>query len=68
MWPIDIIHGAAIVGEEAGEVLKAALQHTYESKEYGPCLDEAIHTAVTAMRFISAHLYGDMDNRNNKQI
>ena len=28
-WPRDVIHQAAIVGEEAGEVLKAAIDYTY---------------------------------------
>lgn len=29
-WPSDNIHGAAIVCEESGELIRAALQHKYE--------------------------------------
>jgi hypothetical protein len=39
-WPIDVIHQAAIVGEEAGEVLKAAIDLHYK--------DEAEHPIIRA--------------------
>lgn len=31
VFPLDIIHGAAIVGEESGELLRACLQLVYET-------------------------------------
>jgi len=48
----DIVHGAAIVCEEAGEVAKAAIDYHY----HGGCVidvsTEAIHTAATAIRLL----------------
>ena len=56
-WPRDAIHAAAIVAEESGELIRAAI-----NREYGRGLDraacdsemrkEAIHTAATAIRFL----------------
>lgn len=51
-WPCDPIHGAAIVAEEAGELVQASLQYIYEQKPKSRMIVEAIHTAVTAFRFI----------------
>jgi len=51
-WPTDIIHAAAIVAEEAGELVRAAVQVTYEKKSITQALNEAVHTAATAIRFI----------------
>ena len=53
-WPDDIIHAAAVVVEEAGELMKAALQSVYEP-EKSNLIDariEAIQTAATCVRFI----------------
>lgn len=57
-WPDHVVAQAAIVGEEAGELLQAALQAKYEpnSKEPSEHLEhmrkEAIQTAAMAIRFI----------------
>ena len=51
-WPEDQIHAAAIVAEEAGELLKAALQNKYENGSIENVQKEAIHTATTAIRFL----------------
>ncbi len=52
-WPTDIIHAAAIVGEESGELTRAALQWTYEDGHIDETQKEAIQVAVTAIRFLS---------------
>lgn len=51
-WPTDIIHAAAVVGEESGELTQAALQYHYENGGMATCQVEAIHVAVTAIRFL----------------
>ena len=58
-WPGDIIHAAGVVAEEAGELLQAALQETYEADTdptgdtyLDRCLEEAGHTGATAIRFL----------------
>ncbi len=58
-WPMDPIHAAAIVGEEAGELTRAALQYHYEGVDSDPMLQEAAETAAMAIRFlINARLHG----------
>jgi NTP pyrophosphatase (non-canonical NTP hydrolase) len=51
-WPADDIHGAAIVAEEAGELVRAALQSTYENGRTIEMHKEAIQTAAMALRFL----------------
>lgn len=51
-WPEDPIHAAAIVAEEAGECVQAALQHRYEAASLAPVGEEAIHTAATCVRLL----------------
>lgn len=60
-WPDHIVARAAIVGEEAGELVRAALQFKYDSASHGSKerfdqLDalrkEAIQTAAMAIRFL----------------
>lgn len=55
-WPKDYIHGAGIVEEEAGELMKATLQYTYDipppPRALAQAEKEALHTAVTAIRFL----------------
>ena len=51
-WPDDLIHRAAIVGEEAGELLQAALQYTYEKGRFYNMHKEAIQTGATVLRFL----------------
>lgn len=53
--PVDPVHCASIVAEEAGELVKASLQYTYEGGGYTKLMEaktEAIQTAVTAIRFV----------------
>ena len=55
-WPRDQIHAAAIVAEESGELIRAAVNYEYGSdpcvKGYLEMRKEAIHTAATAIRFL----------------
>lgn len=51
-WPSDMIHAAAIVGEESGELTRAALQWTYEGGDIIEAQKEAIQVACTAIRFL----------------
>lgn len=51
-WPMDPVHGAAIVAEEAGELVQCALNCTYSGATDVAMVREAIHTAATAIRFI----------------
>lgn len=61
-WPTCIIQSAAIVGEESGELIRAAIQCTYEGGNESECKKEAVQTACTAFRFLEAvelntHIY-----------
>jgi hypothetical protein len=51
-WPTDPIHAAAIVSEESGELIRAAVMHTYEGGSERECYKEAIQTAVVTIRFL----------------
>ena len=51
-WPKDQIHRAAIVNEEAGELLRASIQHTYEKAPFYCMHEEAIQTGAMALRFL----------------
>lgn len=51
-WPEDIIHAAAIVSEESGELVQASLQYIYESANPVCIQKEAVHTLVTAFRLL----------------
>lgn len=59
-WPDHVAAQAGIVVEEAGELMRACLEFKYEKGKRGQTIeqqkqkmhDEAIQTAVTAIRFI----------------
>ena len=53
-WPTDIVHRAAIVGEESGELTRAAINNFYEGGAITLVEQEAIQTAATAIRLIVA--------------
>lgn len=58
-WPVHIVARAAIVVEEAGELVRASLNQKYESKEDREAWKkemekEAIQTAAMAIRFIES--------------
>ena len=51
-WPTNPIHQAAIVTEEAGELLQASLNHNEHKGSKKAIITEAIHTAATVIRFL----------------
>lgn len=51
-WPQDLIHCASIVGEEAGELLQASLQHIYEEGSFGAIEKEVIQTGAVSLRLL----------------
>ena len=51
-WPEDVIHCAAIVSEESGELIRAAIQFKYENGTQEEMRKEAIQTATMAIRFL----------------
>lgn len=51
-WPKDFIHASAIVAEESGELVRAALQFAYEKGRYYDMHTEAVHTGAMALRFL----------------
>ena len=51
-WPTSPIHQAAIVTEEAGELLQASLNHNEHKGSKKAMITEAIHTAATVMRVL----------------
>jgi NTP pyrophosphatase (non-canonical NTP hydrolase) len=57
-WPDHIVARAAIVGEEAGELIRASLNYKYEKSNAEDQLKEmqkeAVQTAATAIRFLES--------------
>jgi hypothetical protein len=51
-WPKDKVHAAAIVTEESGELMRAALQFHYEEGRYYDMHKEAIQTGAMCIRFL----------------
>jgi len=52
-WPKDDpLFAAAIVMEEAGELMRAAVQFRGEGGQLGACDEEAIQTAAMCIRFL----------------
>lgn len=58
-WSDDLVHGASIMMEEAGEAVKAANQTQWEGKPISEFRKELLHTAAMCYRNI-AHI----DNLN----
>jgi len=54
MWQTDGIQAAAVVSEEAGELVKAVNEMTFEPQKTSlqEVRDEAVQTAAMALRFL----------------
>jgi hypothetical protein len=51
-WPEDIVHGAAIMVEEAGETIQAALDCFYGRGGKEKVIKEAAHTGAMVIRLL----------------
>ncbi len=51
-FPTDKIHQAAIVGEESGELLQAAIKNRYEGGNLLAIEEEAVQTAAMCFRML----------------
>jgi len=51
-FPIDPVHASSVLNEEAGELVKAALEYTYEGADFDEMRKEAIQTGAMAIRFL----------------
>ncbi|MEW6670207.1 MAG: hypothetical protein AB1427_00805 [Thermodesulfobacteriota bacterium] len=51
-WPIDPIHAAAIMAEEAGETLQAAIDFVYKDAPEEKAIIEAAQCGAMAIRFL----------------
>lgn len=51
-WPVDPVHAAAVLAEEAGEVIKAALKYCYEDGDGSDITKEAAQVGAMALRMI----------------
>ena len=53
LWPTDPIHAAAIVSEEAGELVQAANDYTYDRENVrSTMIEEAVQVGAMAIRFL----------------
>lgn len=52
-WPKDQVHAAAVVSEEAGELVRAVNNHHYKGSPFQIARDEAMQTGAMAIRFIA---------------
>jgi hypothetical protein len=75
-WPVDPIHAAGIIVEEAGELMRECLQVTYEMPEKPAATEisikweqmahEATQTAAMALRFLL--MFNRMIQRPSEQV
>jgi len=52
VWPTDPIHAAALGGEEAGELVRAANRFYYEGASEDEMITEAVQMGAMAIRFL----------------
>ena len=65
-WPTDPVHAAAVLQEEAGELVQAALQFTYEGGSAEHMREEAVQVGAMALRFL-LNAYA-MQSRPSKDV
>lgn len=55
-WPTDPIHAAAVIAEEAGEVIKAVLEAVYEPHKgsRAKIRGEVLQTMAVCVRFLAS--------------
>lgn len=51
-WPVDPVHAAAVVSEEAGELVQAANDFCYSGGNLDRMKAEAIQTVAMGLRFL----------------
>lgn len=51
-WPVDHVHASAIVAEESGELIRAALNYQFEGARFYDMHKEAVQTGAMALRFL----------------
>lgn len=49
-WPTDLIHQVAIMQEESGEAIRAALNHVYHGEPLADVRAELVQTAAMCLR------------------
>lgn len=49
-WPADLIHQVAIMQEESGEAIRAALNHVYHGDPLADVRGELVQTAAMCLR------------------
>jgi len=53
-WPSkNVTHAAAIVSEESGELIKAAIQYDHEGGQYDEIINEAVQTGAMCVRLLN---------------
>ena len=52
-WPDDVIHAVAIVAEESGEAVRAALNHVYHGGSIDEVRIELVQTAAMCIRMLN---------------
>jgi hypothetical protein len=64
VWPTDLIHQAAIVGEESGELLQATINHKYENGNIESIWKESIQTGATCVRLLNSMINSIKKSKN----
>ena len=68
-WPNDPIHAAAVIQEEAGELIQATLETVYEypKSSHKDVRKEAVEIAAMVIRFLISFDDGKYEYRQSQQ-